>query len=212
MKIFSIVDYGLGNLLSLKRAFGVFGIQANYIDKPEQVKKTDVLILPGDGAFKAGMEGIKKRHLTRAIKDHFRKGKPILGICLGMQILFTKGYEFGACNGLDIIKGKVVRFPEFKDKSTKIPQIGWNLLIYKNGNNGRTILAKTSKNLNVYFVHSYICLPENRKVVLAETEYGGYQFPSIVGQENVFGCQFHPEKSGKDGIQIIQKFISLHNK
>jgi len=211
MKTFSILDYGSGNLLSLQRAFAELGVKTGIIQRHGQIKKTDILILPGDGAFASGMKGIRKRHLTRSIKNHYRKGKPILGICLGMQILFTKGYEFGACKGLDIIAGKVVRFPEFKNKNVKVPHIGWNNLTANNINNKITILPKDDINLNVYFVHSYVCLPDDKKVILAQTEYGGYQFPSLVRKGNVFGCQFHPEKSGKDGMMILKKFVLMYS-
>ena len=203
MKKFGILDYGLSNLLSLERALRLFGVNPVYVNKSEDIKKIDVLIIPGDGAFKSGMEGIRKRKLTRSIKDHFRKNKPILGICLGMQILFTKGYEFGACEGLNIIKGKVIKFPQLNN--IKIPHIGWNELKVKKVSN----LLGENQSI-VYFVHSYICFPEDKKIVLATTKHDEVEFNSVIGFGNVFGCQFHPEKSGDDGMKILKKFVTMY--
>lgn len=199
MKKYSIIDYGLGNLASLKRAFEKLGINSEIISSTDKIKTSDVLILPGDGAFKVGMEQIRQRKLTRSIKSHFKNKKPILGICLGMQLFFSKGYEFGACRGLDLLKGKVVKFPEFRNQSVKIPHIGWNYVDFP---------QNRDKRKTVYFVHSYICQPENKKIISGVTDYAGFKFPSIVKYANIYGCQFHPEKSGHDGLSILKDFIN----
>lgn len=207
MKKFGILDYGLSNLLSLERGLRLIGANPIYVDNVIDVKKIDVLIIPGDGAFKAGMQGIRTRHLTRAIKDHFRKGKPILGICLGMQLLFTKGYEFGACEGLNIIPGKVVKFPTLPVKNIKVPHIGWNeLKVIKPSR----LLGK--KQLLAYFVHSYICLPNDKRMILATTTHDGFEFNSVINFGHVYGCQFHPEKSGNDGMMILKNFVTMYSK
>ncbi len=190
-----IVDYGVGNLWSLKRAFEECGSVPPISSDAETLTHADALVLPGVGSFGAAMRGLKERRLVATIQRHAAAGKPLLGICLGAQILLSKGYEFGEWDGLNIISGKAVRFPETVKE--KVPHIGWNTV--KEG----------KREFDAYFVHSYILVPDNPKDCLGVTEYGGLRFCSAVKRGAVYGTQFHPEKSGEAGLALIKKFVSL---
>lgn len=204
-----IVDYGVGNLFSLIRAFQFFDTNTVVSSDPDQLKKADALILPGVGSFESGIRGLESRNLSNAIKEAAHNSKLILGICLGAQLLLSEGHEFGIFQGLDIIKGKVVPFPPLP-KSEKIPHIGWNNIspISTDSWNG-TILDSLTKKDQVYFVHSYILRPDREENILAISEYGDYNFCSVIRENNIYGCQFHPEKSGKTGLKIIKNFLDI---
>lgn len=204
-----IVDYGIGNVGSVIRAFAHFGADVLISDKPNEISGAAAIVLPGVGSFKSGMRGLAERGLMDAISDFAGQGRPMLGICLGAQILLSKGYEFGEHDGLGIIKGSVSRFPDLEDKE-KIPHVGWNALhrppaVSWDG----TILRSTREGDKLYFVHSYILQPSQKENVLSLTTYGGYEFCSAVREGNVYGVQFHPEKSGEVGLNIIREFINL---
>lgn len=204
-----IIDYGVGNLHSLSRAFNYFNIKPVISEDAKIIEEADGVILPGVGSFQAGMRGLELRGLTETVKKIARGNKPILGICLGAQLLLTKGHEFGVFNGLDIIKGEVVKFSDL-EKGEKIPQIGWNKIYPLDKNKwAGTILNSVKENDQVYFVHSYILKPDLEENVLSATIYGGRKFCSSVKQGNVYGCQFHPEKSGPVGLKIIENFINI---
>lgn len=199
-----IVDYGVGNLFSLKSSFKYIGETAELVSDEKSILACDRLILPGVGAFGDAAEALKKTGLGEAVKKYALSGKPLLGICLGMQLLFEKGLEFGEHDGLGLIPGKVVAIsPLVKDN--KVPQIGWNSLIftetkgdiYKNTNNGEF----------VYFVHSYHaeCSIE---YITAQTEYGALLTASVQNG-NVMGTQYHPEKSGEAGLAILKSFCEI---
>jgi len=208
-KKIGIVDYGVGNLYSLRKALREFIDDVIIVENAEEINRLDALILPGVGSFEAGMEGIKARGLERKIKKFAENGKPVLGICLGAQLLLSKGYEFGEFRGLDIISGKVVKFPELK-KGTKIPHIGWNkVMLSRNIKSKDDVLNSIGKNAHVYFVHSYILEPTDKNAILATTIYGGHEFCSVIQKGNIYGFQFHPEKSGQVGLGIIKNFINL---
>ncbi|MFA6171584.1 MAG: imidazole glycerol phosphate synthase subunit HisH [Patescibacteria group bacterium] len=205
----AITDYGVGNLYSLVRALKFFNASAEITEDADSLDGFDGIILPGVGSFAAGMRGLKIRGLAEKIKKLAGEGKPILGICLGAQLLLTEGHEFGTFNGLDIIKGKVIKFPPLENKE-KIPHIGWNKLsLPKGGSWGKTVLDGIKEESDVYFVHSYYLDPESTGDVLALTDYGGFAFCSAVKKGNVYGCQFHPEKSGKVGLKIIDNFLKI---
>lgn len=204
-----IVDYGVGNLHSLKKVFEFCGVEPSVSEDAEIISKSDAVVLPGVGSFEAGMRGIKLRGLADAVIHAAEKDKPMLGICLGAQIMLSKGYEFGEWDGLSIFPGKVIRFPELRC-SEKIPHIGWNQVARPQKDSWKDSIFKTlPDNFSAYFVHSYILSPDNQSYSFGVTEYGGYGFCSAMKKGNVYGVQFHPEKSGRNGISIIKNFIKL---
>ncbi len=202
MKI-GIVDYNMGNLSSVKNAFLKFNIEAKVEKDPEKLKDFDKLVLPGVGAFGDAMEHLKQRGLDIAVKEFAKSGKPLLGICLGMQLLFEKSEEFGEHKGLGLVPGKIKYFDKKRfETRLKIPHMGWNkLFVQKNS----PILKDLKESFYLYFVHSYhaVCADE---FAIGKTFYG-YEFVSAVQKNNVFGFQPHPEKSHKNGLKIIENFI-----
>ncbi len=205
-----IVDYGLGNLYSITRAIGQFHESCVVSDDVDVILSADALILPGVGAFATGMEVLRKKKLVEALRVYADTGKPLLGICLGAQLLLSKGFEFGVCDGLDIIPGEVVLFPpEVRQKGEKIPHVGWNAISSVQVDWHGTIFDGIEPMSNVYFVHSYIMVPQDKKHVAAVAEYGGLGFCAAIKRGNIYGVQFHPEKSGVVGLQIIKNFIRL---
>jgi imidazole glycerol-phosphate synthase subunit HisF len=210
----SIVDYGLGNLRSVKNSFRQLGASPKLIDTAGDIRGADFLVLPGVGSFEEGMKNLKSKGLDRAIIDYARSGKPLLGICLGMQLLMEKSYEFGEHDGLGLIEGDVVFFPpmeELVSEGYKIPHVGWNGIHSLKDWKG-TILDGLSDNADTYFVHSYCVRPKRAENILASTDYFGYEFCSVVGKGNIVGCQFHPEKSGKVGLSILRSFLTSNKK
>lgn len=204
-----VVDYGLGNIHSIIKALASFGQKPALSNNPEIIENADAVVLPGVGAFAAAMNGLKKFGLVKTIKKLARENKPLLGICAGAQMFFSEGHEFGVHPGLDIIAGKVVKF-DAAECDEKIPHIGWNSIFPLEGKSWEnTILQNVEPDNQLYFVHSYFFKPDNNDSVLSETVYGGYKFCSAVRKGNVYGCQFHPEKSGKVGLSIIENFIKL---
>ncbi len=189
-----IVDYGVGNLWSLQRAFEACGASPVVSSDRKLIASADALVLPGVGSFEAGMRGLRERGLVEAVKKFSVSGKAVLGICLGAQLLMSKGYEFGEWEGLDIISGTVVRFPA--SVREKIPQVGWNRV------------AEGERVFDAYFVHSYILVPDNSEHRFGVTEYGRLTFCSSVKKGRVYGVQFHPEKSGRAGLTLISEFVS----
>ncbi len=204
----SIVDYGVGNLYSLLKAFKCFTDNAKVTEEAEELKNSDAIILPGVGSFAAGMRGLQVRKLVDPVKEFADSGKPILGICLGAQIMLTKGYEFGEFDGLNLIAGKIVRFPKLP-QGIKLPHIGWNKIYpQKKRSWKKTILEATQEDSSVYFIHSYILEPSDKEDIMSLATYGNYEFCSAIKRGNIYGCQFHPEKSGQVGLTIIKKFVS----
>lgn len=213
-----IVDYGMGNLFSIQHALMHVGADAVVTADPRVIAHAERLILPGVGAFEQAMQELQKRDAIGAIREFVQSGRPLLGICLGMQLLFTESFEFGRHQGLDLIGGKVVKFQQAEPAgpSFKIPQIGWNRILMPplagdpSGPEERwraTILKGITEQDFFYFVHSYICVPDDPATVLAESEYGLDRFCSATAKGNIWGCQFHPEKSGEKGLQIYRNFI-----
>jgi len=195
-----IVDYNMGNLASVKNAFQLLGVDAKIESDPQKLKDFDRLILPGVGAFGDAMEHLESIGMDSAIKEYADSGKYMLGICLGMQLLFNKSEEFGNHNGLGLIEGEVRKF---RDIDFKVPHMGWNRLFPKNSDT----LFKGLKDPYLYFVHSYHIVTDD-KYILGETEYG-YKFGSSVQKDNIFGLQPHPEKSHDNGIAILKNFVDL---
>ena len=201
----AIIDYGVGNLFSLLSSLKAVGAEAEVTSDPEKIKRADKLILPGVGAFKDAIDKLKKDGLDKLICEEAASGKPLLGICLGMQLLFEKSFEFGEHKGLGLIPGEVIAMKGKIPEDLKIPHIGWNALELKND----CPIFKGIKNGDaVYFVHSFYasgCGP----YVTATTEYG-IEITAAAANKNVYGCQFHPEKSGAVGLQILSDFCNLN--
>lgn len=200
-----IVDYGMGNLRSVHKAFEKVGKQAVITSDPDRVLRASKVVLPGVGAFENCMANLKERHLIGPIYKFINTGRPFLGICLGLQLLFTESEE-GGVGGLDIIKGRVKRF-----KSTpelKVPHMGWNQVKCKMQNSKCKILTGILDDAYFYFVHSYYVEPDDKSVITATTEYG-LDFASIVSKDNIYGTQFHPEKSQELGLRMLKNFGEL---
>ena len=207
----SIIDYGLCNLYNVSNALKHVGAEVEIIDKPIQVKKASHIVLPGVGAFKNGMRGLTLRNLVEPLREHIKDKHPFLGICLGMQMMLTTSYEFGVIDGLDIISGKIVKIPNNNKEKIKhkIPHIGWNKLNTDSIDNSKTILKSQNSKAAHYFIHSYMAECDYKENILASTNYNGISITSVVNVDNAYGCQFHPEKSGKYGLKILNEFIQL---
>jgi glutamine amidotransferase len=207
-----IIDYQLGNLFSVKQACDTVGMNAEISFEMEDIFNADALILPGVGAFIEAMNNLKKLNLVDAIKEKVNSGTPILGICLGQQLLFTESEEFGAGKGLDLICGVIKRFPEnFEERKIKVPHIAWNT-IYKSMKNWEsTALSELTNNEFMYFIHSYYVKPEDDSCVLTLTNYDSIEFCSSVESKNIFATQFHPEKSAKKGLSIYNNWAKINN-
>lgn len=196
----TIIDYGMGNLRSLINAFQFLGEKVKVSDNPKEIERAKKLVFPGVGNFGEALKNLKRKKLDRAIKNSIKKGNPFLGICLGFQLLFEKSEEAPKTQGLSIFKGKIVKF-----RKIKIPQIGWNQLKIQK----KSKILKGIKNESfVYFMHSFYPEPLDEKIIIAKTNYG-INFCSVIEFKNIFGAQFHPEKSGKTGLKILKNFIKI---
>ena len=205
-KTIGVVDYGIGNLYSVQNALNSIGLSSIITSDAEIISKSDALILPGVGAFGDAMNNMGILGLADPIKRYIESGKPFMGICLGLQLLFTESEEFGIHKGLDIIKGKVVKFTKDDNCNLKVPQVCWNQ-IYKKGLPWENTELNNIRNGEfMYFVHSYYVVPEDDNDVLSLTNYEGIEYCSSIKKDNVFACQFHPENSNKEGIKILQNF------
>ncbi len=200
----AIVDYGVGNLFSLKSSFGAIGIEAVVTADCELLKNADSILLPGVGAFADAAGKLRDSGLDRVITALAAEGKPLMGICLGMQLLFEKSYEYGCHKGLGLLKGSVRPIRDVIPKDYKIPHIGWNPLIFKQAS---PLFAHINQGDCVYFVHSYYAA-DCDDAVIATAEYGA-ELTAAVAQGNIFGCQFHPEKSGQVGLNILKAFAEM---
>ena len=201
----AVIDYGVGNLFSLKSSFSAIGEEVTVSGNAEEIKKADRIILPGVGAFGDAAKKLKLSGLDEVLTQEAEKGTPIMGICLGMQLLFEKSFEYGVHQGLGLIKGDVVPLSEKIPSGLKIPHIGWTELIIKDASS--PIFSKISNGDYVYFVHSFYAA-NCEESVIADTEYGA-PITAAVANKNVFGCQFHPEKSGDVGLKILKAFCEI---
>jgi len=201
----AIVDYGVGNLFSLRSSFAFVGAEAEATGDPEAIRRADRILLPGVGAFGDAADKLRACGLDAVLREQAAAGKPLLGICLGMQLLFETGYEYGVHEGLGLIPGSVRPISEIIPAGLKIPHIGWNTLCLQNG--GGPLFRGVKDGESVYFVHSYHAA-QCEPFVTATAEYGA-PLTAAVQRENVFGCQFHPEKSGRVGLAILQAFCAL---
>jgi glutamine amidotransferase len=193
------VNYGVGNLRSIRKGLEKSGAQVKITHSPTELNKADSIVLPGVGAFAPAVKNMIP--ITDIVTEAAKNGKPIFGICLGLQLLFTKSNEGGSIKGLDFLSGEVVKLPE----SVKTPQMGWNTIDFVQSH---PLLDGVKDHSYVYFVHSYYPQPKNSDVILATTEYG-IRFASMVAKQNLFATQFHPEKSSKTGLTILKNFVNL---
>jgi len=207
-----ILDYNLGNLFSVQHACTSLGLDAEISQNLADIKNAKALILPGVGAFNEAMNNLEKLNLIDPILEHVNAGKPLFGICLGLQLLFTESEEFGSRNGLNLIAGKVLKFPQMVGKNKLIvPQIGWNTIKSRKSGFKNTPLEGIKENEFAYFVHSYYVLPDNEEDFLAYTDYEGHLYCSAVIKNNIFATQFHPEKSGKEGLKIYKNWAEQND-
>ena len=197
----AIIDYGVGNLFSLRSSFAAIGEDAVVTADPEEIRSADRVILPGVGAFEDAARKLRESGLDEVVRAEAAKGKPLLGICLGMQMLFECSYEYGVHPGLGLLKGVIRPMAGRIPENLKIPQMGWNALNIKKES---PLLKYTREGDYVYFVHSFSAV-ECEDSLLATVEYGE-EITACVGKDNVFGCQFHPEKSSNTGLQILRAF------
>lgn len=200
----AVIDYGAGNLRSVLHALNHLGIEdIQLVQQPEQLNGAEKIILPGVGAFGAGMQQLHKQNLVAPLQDAIRAGIPYLGICLGMQFLFEYSDEMGDHAGLDVLPGYVTRFPQ--EINLKIPHMGWNQLQQSRPS---PLLDQISEGSYAYFVHSYYCVPQNAEDLLITADYG-ISFAAGVQRDNIYGVQFHPEKSQSVGLRILGNFLKI---
>ncbi len=208
----AIIDYEMGNLFSVKHACEFVGLHPVITTNKNEIFDADAAILPGVGAFGDAMMNLKKLDLIQPIRDFIASKKPFLGICLGMQLLFDESEEFGIHQGLGVIKGNVLKFPtkNMKGQQVKVPQIGWNQVFFNNNANGIFSPLKDIQNGEfMYFVHSFYVNPANKQSIYTSTIYEGIDYCSSVLQDNIFACQFHPEKSAAEGIKIYTNWVKI---
>jgi glutamine amidotransferase len=194
----AIIDYGVGNLRSVEKAFAATGCEAIVSGDEDVLRAAEGLVLPGVGAFGACMKALKERGFDRLVQERAREGTPLLGVCVGMQLLFDESDEFGATAGLGLLRGRVRRF----EGELVVPHVGWNRIHQKREH---ALFAGVADGAFCYFVHSFYCEPEDDAVVVGETEYGG-RYASVVAERNVCGVQFHPEKSQDVGLRMLKNF------
>lgn len=198
LPMIAIIDYGMGNLRSVEKGFQKVGVEARVVTEPQAVDDAAAVVLPGVGAFRDCMRNLEQMSLSEPIIRSIRKGKPFLGICLGLQVLFTESEEFGICKGFDLLSGRVVKF----DAGLKVPHMGWNnvKMVTK-----PPILDGVHDESFFYFVHSYYVTPRDNTVTATTTDYG-VTFTSMVWKDNIFATQFHPEKSQETGLRVLKNF------
>lgn len=212
MNVVTVVDYGAGNLLSVTRAFEHCGADVSVTDSPSAIEKAERLVLPGVGAFADGMRGLNERGLVEPIRRFASTGRPFLGICLGMQMMLDSSEEFGYHEGLGLIPGKNVAIPDTgtDGKKHKIPHIGWNEIALPAGLSWEnSVLTGIKERSAFYFVHSFMAVPSKAENRLADCDYDGRVISSVIMSGSLYGCQFHPEKSGETGLKVIRNFLRL---
>lgn len=209
MSYIAIIDYGLGNIQSISNALNSFNSPYILSKDRDEILNADGLILPGVGAFGEAMRLLQVHNLDSIIKEFAASGKPLLGICLGMQLLLEKSEEFGLTSGLALIEGKVIKFPLQSSISLKLPHIAWSQIHHSQSTQENSLFFDISNATDMYFVHNYIVVPKDKENILSLSSYGGFEFCSAVHKKNIYGCQFHPEKSAKDGLKILKNFINI---
>jgi imidazole glycerol-phosphate synthase subunit HisH len=212
--VVAVIDYGVGNLFSVQRALEHCGASVILVDDPEKLKQASKVLLPGVGAFPEAMLALSRNGMDQAIKEYAGSGAPLFGICLGMQMLLDNSNEFGFASGLGLIPGTVEPIPTRNQSGQrfKVPHIGWSDLIYPEGRgswDGTLLSSVDISNNAVYFVHSYMAVPKHHKHRIADCRYGDTSVAAVIGKDNVWGAQFHPEKSGKVGLSMLRNFVNL---
>ncbi len=207
MKNIAVIDIDGGNIYSLKRAFSILGYECTFTSDPRIIMNAEKIFLPGVGAYKIGMKNLKEKNLLPVINDFIKTGKSLMGICLGMQLLMDYSDEFGQQEGMGLVSGsvKLITVPQ----NFKVPHMGWSSLEVPNNQKNweEKILNDIHPGKECYFVHSYMVKTKIASETIAETKYGNARFCSVLRSNNIYGCQFHPEKSGKTGLKIIKNFI-----
>jgi glutamine amidotransferase len=208
----TVIDYGVGNLLSVQRGLEYCGAEVCITSQPKRILTSSRVVLPGVGAFANAMAELEKLNLIETIKELGDRGTPLLGICLGMQLLLDESEEFGLTQGLGLIPGRVIPVPDVSStgQSQKVPHIGWNNLVVsgKRLNWEGTILETVKPGDSTYFVHSFMANPADIHHRIADCIYGGISISAVIGRDQIFGCQFHPEKSGEVGLKILRQFLA----
>lgn len=208
-----VVDYGMGNLFNVRRALEHCGAVVAVSSDLDEIIASPRVILPGVGAFSDAMSEICRLNLKDVLQEIATRGTPLMGICLGMQLLFDQSEEYGVTEGLGLISGRVNKIPNktISEKYQKIPQIGWNSLVLAEGQKSwdSSVLKDLKEGDAVYFLHSFMACPEYKSDRIADCIYGGHTISAVVGHENVMGCQFHPEKSGEVGLSVLRRFLSI---
>lgn len=207
----AIVDYGMGNLFSVRHACAYVGLDAEITNDKETILRSAAVILPGIGAFGDAIETLRRHDLVSILRDVVAAEKPFLGVCLGMQLLMTESCEFGIHKGLGVVEGDVVRLSDTEGGfHLKVPHIGWSRVETVRSWNG-SLMESLSDGTFMYFVHSYYTRPAAQQIVWSRTRFGSTEFCSSFGRNNMFACQFHPERSGPEGLKIYQKFAAAVN-
>lgn len=209
----TVIDYGVGNLLSVQRGLEQCGAHVTLTSDAEQILSASRIVLPGVGAFQNGMQALEQLGLIEVMQEIANRKIPLLGICLGMQLLLTESEEFGLTKGLGLIPGRVIPVPThtLNGETQKIPHIGWSSLQYSNVEKkwDGSVLHDNQPGSAVYFVHSFMAIPDLGEHRVADCIYGGHRVPAVIARNQISGCQFHPEKSGEVGLKVLRKFISL---
>jgi glutamine amidotransferase len=209
----TVIDYGVGNLLSVQRGLEHCGAEVTLTSDAEQILSASRIVLPGVGAFQNGMQALEQLGLIEVIQEVANRKIPLLGICLGMQLLLTESEEFGLTKGLALIPGRVIPVPTLalNGETQKIPHIGWSSLQYSNIEKkwDGSVLHNNQPGSAAYFVHSFMAIPDLGEHRVADCIYGGHRVPAVIACNQISGCQFHPEKSGEVGIKVLRRFISI---
>lgn len=209
----TVIDYGVGNLLSVQRGLEHCGAEVTLTSDAEQILSASRIVLPGVGAFQNGMQALEQLGLIEVIQEVANRKIPLLGICLGMQLLLTESQEFGLTKGLALIPGRVIPVPTLalNGETQKIPHIGWSSLQYSNIEKkwDGSVLHNNQPGSAAYFVHSFMAIPDLGEHRVADCIYGGHRVPAVIACNQISGCQFHPEKSGEVGIKVLRRFISI---
>jgi imidazole glycerol-phosphate synthase subunit HisH len=208
-----IIDYHLGNLFSVNQALQNIGLDVTISNDPEVVATADAVVLPGVGAFADAMTNLEKHGLVNAMQKYAGSGKPFMGVCLGLQLLFTVSEEFGSCKGLGLLQGKVKRFlnSDEEGNTIKVPQIAWNEIYSAGVDWNETPFQSLQQNEHMYFVHSFYVEPEDKSCILSLTQYHNKEYTSSILKDNIFACQFHPEKSAENGLTIYKNWAMINN-